>query len=535
MRGAVVAVSKTGKTGRPEETRRENSSKGHRGLPRPMETSAEQELRRRDEVFKALVENTPDLIARFTRELRRCYVNPAIERLTGLPYSELVGKTLGELNFDARFSARIEQALRDVFATATERTMEAFLPSPAGERIYQLRIVPEFTRTGEVEFALVISRDITTIRHEEAEHRRLQRELEHANQLIGLGRVASAMSHEFNNVLMGIQSFAEIVLRSGHEPRVLDAASRILQSVVRGRAITEELRAFARPQAPARSPIDVRSWLYEAFLNELPDHVTFEIEVEGTPKIHGDPLQLTQVIANIIVNAREAIGGEIGSVRLRANTSADGTLVEITVTDDGPGIDPRARARIFEPFFTTKEGGTGLGLAIAHQVIALHGGQLSVENNASRGTMVRIALPSTASADEHPSATRPAATAAPRRPERILFVEDDEAVAAGVIALLEDEHIFVRRARDGAEALRILRDYQPQALLIDINLPDWNGFDLYDEVTASFEPLPVVFASGHADAGRLGSLKTSAPVRMLKKPYAIDTLLEALETLAAVG
>lgn len=500
-----------------------------------METAAEQELRRRDQVFKTLVENTPDLIARFTRDLRRCYVNPAIERLTGLPYSELVGKTLSELNFDARFGSQIEQALREVFETSSERTLEVFLPSPAGERIYQLRVVPELTLNGEVEFALVISRDITTIRREEAEHRQLQRELERANQLVGLGRVASAMSHEFNNVLMGIQSFAEVVLRSGEQPRVLDAASRILHSVERGRVITEELRAFTVPQPPARAPIDVRSWLYESFRSELSGDVTLEVEVDGTPKIHGDLQQLTQVVSNLIANAREAIGSRKGSIRLSANTSADGSLVEIAVADDGPGIDPQALARIFEPFFTTKEGGTGLGLAIAHQVIALHGGHLSADRNGPRGTMVRIALPSTGSADEHPTASHQAATAAQSRPDRILFIEDDEAVAAGVIALLEDEHIVVQRARDGAEALRILRGYQPQALLIDINLPDWNGFDLYDEITVSFGPLPVVFASGHADAGRLASLKTSAPVRMLRKPYAIDALLDSLETLTPVG
>lgn len=498
-----------------------------------METPAEQELRRRDQVFKALVENTPDLIARFSRDLRRCYVNPAIERLTGLPYSELIGKTLAELNFDARSGPKIEQALSEVFATATERTLEVFLPSPAGERIYQLRIVPEFTLTGEVEFALVISRDITTIRREEAEHRQLQRELERANQLIGLGRVASAMSHEFNNVLMSIQSFAEVVLRSGEQPRVLDAASRILQSVERGRAITEELRAFTRPHPPARAPVDVRSWLDGSLHHVLPDHVTLEVDVAGTPRIHGDLQQLTHVIANIIANAREAIGSERGSIRLSAQVSADGSLVEITVSDDGPGIDPEAMSRIFEPFFTTKEGGTGLGLPIARQVITLHGGQLSVGSNSPRGTVVRIALPSMGEGDEGPAAARPAA-AARSRPSVILFVEDDEAVASGVIALLEDESIVVLHAREGAEALRILRSHKPQALLIDINLPDWNGFDLYNEITRSFGPLPVVFASGHADAGRIAMLKTSAPVRMLTKPYAIDTLLETFETMAAV-
>ena len=181
----------------------------------------EQELSGRDQVFRALVENTPDLIARFDHELRRIYVNPAIERLTGRPASELIGKTLTELNFHPQFSGKIEAALKEAFATGAETTLEVFLPAPDGtQRTYQALVVPERGASDEVDAALVISRDITAIRRDQERVRALTSEIERANRLIGLGGIATAMSHEFNNVLMGIQPFAEAVNPKTGKPTI---------------------------------------------------------------------------------------------------------------------------------------------------------------------------------------------------------------------------------------------------------------------------------------------------------------------------
>lgn len=621
-----------------------------------------------DQVFRAVVENTPDLVARFSRDLRRRYVNPAIERLTGLPASELIGKTMRELNFDSRFSDLIEQQMMEVFATGTEKTLEVFLPAPDGERVYHSRMVPEIRPGQEVEHVLVLSRDITAIRRDgerlralsrevelllastyegicagdlagtctlvnasaasmlgytsaemlgrsmhELLHRaapgredcargqcgllrvmserrpahlhdvlwrrdetrfpveifispilgddgdvrgtvasfiditsrqQLQEELERANRMAGLGRVASAMSHEFNNVLMGIQPFAEVLLRISREPKVTDAANRIIQSVKRGRGITEDLRAFTRPAPPVLEIIDVHSLLAVStseLQRLLPATIRLDISaVEMPMTIEADRGQIAQVLSSLVLNAREAIGANEGSIRVRVDVSAEpaemngGSFIHFSVSDDGPGIPAQNLARIFEPFYTTKKGGKGLGLAIAQQIATLHGGRLYAESEEGAGTTAHLFLP--ASKNEAPQKIAGAGTPAQRHwPQDLLLVEDDEAVAAGVVMLLHGEQIDVRLAADVAGALKILENYRPQVLVIDINLPDGNGFDLYEKITTLFGPLPVVFASGHADARRLESIHTPAAVRMLAKPYEIDALLDLLNSLAPAG
>lgn len=371
----------------------------------------------------------------------------------------------------------------------------------------------------------------------------LQTELERANRLAGLGLVAATMSHEFNNVLMGIQPFADALLRSSSDPRVIDAATRITQSVGRGRRVTEELRGFTRPVPPVRTPIDVRAWLTDCaseIERLMPGNLRIELDLDDTAMgIEADRDQITQVLTNVALNARDALGDAHGRIRLTAGPApagrgfafgrlpSDQSFVHLRVIDDGPGIPPGALPRIFEPFFTTKKSGTGLGLAITQQIVTLHGGHLFVESELSHGTTVHIFLPETSAVQ------RAATTSSPRLtvravPREILLIEDDDSVASGLSALLECDDVKVVIAADGAEAMRVLTGYRPEALVVDIGLPDVNGFDLYERIVASFGPMPVVFSSGHADSSRLETLQSPSNACLLTKPYPFDALLSAL-------
>jgi PAS domain S-box-containing protein len=379
-----------------------------------------------------------------------------------------------------------------------------------------------------------------------SERLQLQSELERANRLTGLGRLAATMSHEFNNVLMGIQPFAEVLARVSQEPRVIDAAKRIIQSVRRGRRVTEEMRAFTRPSPPVRSAIDVRAWLDDCsaeFRRLLASNVQFRLSLADQPMtIDADRDQLTQIVSNLMVNARDAIGTAGGSIELSA-VPDDGSrffldsrhqgqsFVHFSVTDDGPGIPAEAVPRIFEPFFTTKKSGTGLGLPITQQIVTLHGGHLFVNTETGKGTVVHFFLP--AATVEVEREVEKQARLARKGPSNILLVEDEEAVASGLRFLLEDDGIEVLVAADGSEAMRILAHHRPEALVIDVGLPDCNGFELYERIGASYGSFPVVFSSGHADPVHLEKVKSSSRVRLLTKPYLVGALTDALADVCA--
>ena len=267
--------------------------------------------------------------------------------------------------------------------------------------------------------------------------------------------------------------------------------------------------------------------------------------------VHGDrPLaisvdrdQLTQAVGNIVLNARDALADSGGTIRLRVSQcepdpsrpsglAADG-CVQIAISDDGPGIPPENVDQIFEPFFTTKQRGTGLGLAVVHQIITLHRGRVSVESRVGLGTTIRISLPS--SPAEQTSSGDTARALGGCLPSRILLVEDEQDVAEGLMLLLEIEGVRTDRAATGAEALEYMTKNRPEAVVLDVGLPDMSGIEVYETIHSLYPDVPVLFSSGHADRNEIAKPKGAHPVRLLVKPYDIASLLAELSIIAAAS
>jgi CheY-like chemotaxis protein len=179
---------------------------------------------------------------------------------------------------------------------------------------------------------------------------------------------------------------------------------------------------------------------------------------------------------------------------------------------------------IFEPLFTTKRSGTGLGLAVAQQVIARHGGSIHVQSAPGAGTTFFMLLQAA------PNVT---ATEEKRRKKggqihRVLLIEDEPAVAEGIAALLEGEGIQVRLVQRGSDAQAAALSFHPDAVVLDVGLPDMNGWDVYLTLRETSPGLPIVFSSGHGDQGALEQQANASSVAFLRKPYDIDTLIDVL-------
>jgi PAS domain S-box-containing protein len=223
----------------------------------------------------------------------------------------------------------------------------------------------------------------------------LESQLGQARRIESLGRVAATVAHEFNNVLMGILPLAEFIRRSADIQSPTERmAAQMIESISRGRRLTDQILRYSRPAEPAFSEIDLGTWLRDS-LPELRalagERVRLTLHAPESPlPVLIDAPQIHQVLSNLVVNARDAMerGGNITLV-----VEEDDDTISLTVADDGSGMPKDIVDHIFEPLFTTKRSGTGLGLAVAQQIIARHRGCIRVTSACGKGTSFRIDLP----------------------------------------------------------------------------------------------------------------------------------------------
>lgn len=241
----------------------------------------------------------------------------------------------------------------------------------------------------------------------EAEQRRADMEssLRHADRLATIGQLAAGVAHELNEPLGNALGFAQLALKAPDvPPQVRSDLGRIADAALRGREIIRKLLVFARQAPASKHPTALNTVVEEAlFLLEAGCEnpgIRFVRELEpGLPEIDADPVQVRQVVTNLVINAMQAIPrGSQGTITIR--TAPESGAAALTVADTGSGMTPEVLRRVFDPFFTTKDvgQGTGLGLAVVQGIVAGHGGSIEVESEPSRGSVFRVRLPVRAAA-----------------------------------------------------------------------------------------------------------------------------------------
>jgi len=378
-----------------------------------------------------------------------------------------------------------------------------------------------------------------------SEHRQLETQLERAHRLSSLGRLAATIAHEINNVLMGIQPFAEIIQRrTADQPDLHKAGTHIIRSIQRGKRITQEILRFTQPNVPVFKSIVLANWVKE-FLPELQsllgDGIDIEISIpQKSLCVTADPAQLQQILSNLAVNARDAMGHHgkftFGIERAHGNgvyafghVPDIGRFVHLTIGDSGYGMSEETMRHVFEPLFTTKKsGGTGLGLAIAHQVIEGHGGHIFVESKLGIGTTFHLFLPF--DQQQEPSVDPIEEISSHVSIKRLLLVEDEASVSAGIEAILGMSGVDVRTVDRGAKAMMAIENFDPEVVVLDVGLPDMDGVDVYRQIAQRWPRLPVIFSTGHGDQSKIQKELSMPHVGYLLKPYDSDTLLRSIES-----
>jgi PAS domain S-box-containing protein len=368
----------------------------------------------------------------------------------------------------------------------------------------------------------------------------LQQQLRQAARVDELGNLTGAVAHDFNNFLTGILGNLDLMLqdRAGGSSELRANLELVRDSAARAASLTGQLLAFSRGGAFHHRPIDPNRHLEELsrFLESLcqgGQTLALDLE-EGLPAVVLDPVALDQLVVNLFVNAKDAVGKR-GKITIRTRSErprGEPPEVHIEVADDGIGMSPAVQARIFEPFFTTKERGTGLGLATVRGIVDEVRGHLSVDTEDGRGTTVRVSLSATsAGAADAPGVARVATVTALANPAATILVVDDDASVRKVVssALTRIGHRTLSAATAG-EAERTLTGIRGDVdlLICDVNLPDLTGPELVRRIRREHPTLRVLFTSGCRpnDDGEHADLLAASP--FLDKPFSLDDLRTAV-------
>ena len=386
-----------------------------------------------------------------------------------------------------------------------------------------------------------------------SEETRLQREVAQATKMQAVGQLAGGVAHDFNNILTGIIGHCDLMLMR-HSPgdSDYDDIQQVRLNSNRAASLTRQLLAFSRQQTLRPQVLqlpDVVSEVSNLLKRLLGETVDLVIQHgRGMASVRADPGQLEQVIVNLAVNARDAMGDR-GTLTLRtyAMSAADvrrlgsdvlpiADYVALRMSDTGSGVPEDLLAKIFEPFFTTKEvgKGTGLGLSTVYGIVKQSGGFIFAENPPTGGASFVIYLPIHTGIGEQAEAAKPAEKPLELWGQgNVLLVEDEDIVRAVAERALTRHGYTVTTAANGEEALELLAgDEAPDLLISDVVMPSMDGPTLVRHAREKFPDLPVLFMSGYAEEQLRRSIDIDR-VHFLPKPFSVKQLAEATQKVLA--
>ena len=392
---------------------------------------------------------------------------------------------------------------------------------------------------------LGIVRDVSEREAAEREREALRLQLEQAQKMESVGRLAGGVAHDFNNLLTVVNATADLALADmAPDGPLREDLEQIRAAGDRAATLTRQLLAFSRQQVMHRRPVALNEVITD-FLGMIQrvigEHIHVETKLASElDMLHADPGQLEQVLMNLCLNARDAMprGGTVTidtrNVMVDEEHAAShiamrpGPHVLMSVSDTGDGMDEETRSRIFDPFFTTKgQGkGTGLGLSTVYGIVKQSGGSIWVYSEIGLGTTFKLYFPI---AEPGGSTTeRSSFTPAGAGSERILVVDDEDAIRHLVRRLLTNAGYEVVEASSGREAVARVRDEEAPPIdlvLTDLVMPEMSGTQLAAELDREHPGVKILLATGYSTEAVAGRLPAGRPWNLIGKPYSIDHLL----------
>jgi PAS domain S-box-containing protein len=466
-------------------------------------------------------------------------LNPYTERLLGYPRSELVGRSLWEIE-----------------PTVQVRTMRALMERVRDQGVLRLDDLPLRTKDGRELQTEVIANTYTegerraiqfNIR-DVSERKKFERELQQTKRLEGLGLLAGGIAHDFNNLLTGILGNASLAYsETAADQGVRMRLREIVQAAESAAFLTRQMLAYAGRGRFVIERLDLGDLVRDIsalMRTSIPRTVELKLDLApNLPAIDADPAQIQQVVMNLVINGAEAIGeNEIGRVEVKTSlrelsegeanellvAGQAGAYVQLEVTDTGSGMDEATKARVFDPFFTTKFTGRGLGLAAVQGIVKGHSGSIRVYTTPGHGTTFLVMFPAS-------RRVRPAVAAAGKG-EAIpagtvaLVIDDEEAIRTLASSVLAREGVRVMTAEDGKSGVELFREHSRviSVVLLDLMMPVMGGGDALAQIKKIDAKVPVILTSGFDEGETVRRYPGLNPQGFLQKPYTAERLVEAL-------
>jgi PAS domain S-box-containing protein len=517
---------------------------------------AMERLRRSEEEFRNFFRSAPMMLHSIDKDARIVAVNDRWLEVMGYSAGEVLGRQLYDFLTEesARYSREV--AVPEFLVTGFAKEISYRFVKKNGE-IIDVLLTSAAERDSEGRFvrSMAVTEDVTERKRAESERRKLEAQLQQAMKMEAVGRLAGGVAHDFNNLLTAIIGNIELAamkLSASHP--VAGMLGEANKAAERAAALTQQLLAFSRKQIIEPRVLDLNELIsgLRMMLDRLiGEHIELETSLgEGLGAVRIDPGQFEQILANLVVNARDAMpdGGRIGISTSNADILEDygeahpetraGRYVLLAVSDTGQGIPEDVRPHIFEPFFTTKPkgSGTGLGLSTIYGVAKQAGGSVEVRTQPGKGTTFEIYLPRV-----EEELSRPAAGfrkgGMPAGDETVLVVEDEDIVRELCVRVLSRLGYKVLSAPNGRAALELAGSFggRIDLLVTDVVMPGMNGRETADRLAGIHPEAKVLFASGYTEDAIVRHGVLEEGVSFIAKPYSPAVLAEKIREILDGG
>ncbi|WP_298407253.1 GAF domain-containing protein [uncultured Chloroflexus sp.] len=499
------------------------------------------------ERFRSLIELAGNVIICLTPNLRITEFNRMAEQVFGRTRGEMIGA-----DYPSALLSEAEQPLfaalvREVMSSGNSRSFETTSVMQGHKRWLFWTITCRRQLNGDVAELLLVCQDLTEQREKSLELLNYERRLQALERLESMGVMAGGIAHDFNNLINIIIGNAHLLqTASTIEPFAQQSLRHLLSAAHQAGDLAHQLLNFAGEDCLQVERLQLNQLIDET-LPMLQLSLGSQVDVRldlapELPEVIADPVQLRQVLMNLVINAYEALPERSGCISIQTRQRIldtdtlhrllpphqllPGEYVVMSVRDNGIGIDPAIRQRIFDPFFTTKTHGHGLGLAGVLNIVRRHGGALEVESQLGSGSVFTVWLAPQPAAARERSPFPAESDAGPL----VLVIDDNDEVRSLIERMLIHAGYRVKAVASGGEALELVDpDSEIACALVDLTLADTNGYDICRRIAARDGRVPLALISGYpVDASHLGD---GPVVATLQKPFRAEALLELVQRL----